>query len=91
MRGNRKNDCILDEIESIDIMRLIFVHQILIGAAIALAALFGIRSAVLFARGGAMADLILAVASVVIAAGLGVYFRRVRARRLAGRESVSLP
>ena len=72
-------------------MKLIFVHQILIGAAIGLAALFGIRAIILFAQGGTTTDLILAIASLGIAGALSLYFRKVRARRLAGRESMSLP
>lgn len=72
-------------------MKLLYVHQILIGAAIGLAALFGVRSIVIFAREGATIDLILGIASVVVAIALALYFRKVRARVTAGRESMSLP
>lgn len=72
-------------------MKLIFVHQILIASAIGLAVLFGVRSIVLFTRSGASADLILAVVSLAVATALGFYLRKVRARRLSGRESMSLP
>ena len=72
-------------------MKLLFVHQILIGAAIALAGIFGVRSIVRFAREGASTDLILAVVSIAIAIGLSFYLRKVRARLQAGEESVSLP
>jgi hypothetical protein len=61
-------------------MRLIIVHQILIGSAIGLAVLFGLRSAVLFARHGGREDLALAVASVAVAGLLAIYLRKVRAR-----------
>jgi hypothetical protein len=72
-------------------MKLLFVHQILIGAAIALAGIFGIRSIVRFAREGALMDLILAVVSIAIGIALGLYLRKVRARLQAGEESVSIP
>lgn len=72
-------------------MKLILVHQILIGAALGLAVLFGVRSIVLFAREGSTTDLILAAASLLIALVLALYYRKVRARRLSGRDSMSLP
>ncbi len=72
-------------------MKLILVHQILIGAALGLAVLFGVRAVVLFAREGASIDLLLAAASTGVAVALAFYYRKVRARRLAGRESMTLP
>jgi hypothetical protein len=59
-------------------MQLLVVHQILIASAIALAVLFGLRSAAIFARGGGAADLALAAASLAVAAALYLYFRKVR-------------
>jgi hypothetical protein len=61
-------------------MQLLVVHQILIASAIGLAALFGVRAAVHFARGGGTGDLVLAALSLVVASGLFVYFRSVRAK-----------
>jgi hypothetical protein len=61
-------------------MQLLAFHQILVGAAIALAVLFGLRSAVLFSHGGKVADLLLAVVSLAVAGALGLYLRKVRAR-----------
>ena len=49
-------------------MQLLAAHQILIGSAIALAVLFGLRSLVHFSHGGTSADLVLAAASLVAAA-----------------------
>ncbi len=69
-------------------MQLIVVHQILIASAIALAGLFGLRSAVLFARGQGPLYLGLAVGSFVVAAALSVYLRKVRARFLATRGAL---
>jgi hypothetical protein len=64
-------------------MQLLAAHQILIGAAIALAVLFGLRSLVVFVREGGGGALGLAVASIVLAGLLGLYFRTVRAKWLA--------
>jgi hypothetical protein len=64
---------------------LLVAHQILVAAAIAMALLFGVRSAALFARGGGATELAIAIASFVAAAALGVYLRRVRAKWLAQR------
>lgn len=72
-------------------MKLIVVHQILIGAAIGLAAIFGLRSLVLFAKEGAAIDLVLVLASLAIGVALSFYFRKVRARWRSGRDVVSLP
>ena len=61
-------------------MPLLVVHQILIGAAIALSGIFGLRALVGFVRRGATLDLALALASLVVGVGLTLYFRKVRAR-----------
>jgi len=61
-------------------MQLLFAHQILIGSAIALAVIFGLRSAVLFLHGAGAGSLALAIASLVVAGALGLYFRAVRGR-----------
>jgi len=58
---------------------LAFQH-ILVGSAIALAALFGLRSLVLFSRGGGTADLALAAVSIATVGVLVVHFRKLRAR-----------
>jgi hypothetical protein len=71
-------------------MQLLVAHQILIGAAIALALIFGLRAMVHYAHGGASADLALTVASVVLSGLLMMYFRKVRGlwleQRKAGRR-----
>ncbi len=67
-------------------MQLLAVHQLLIASAIALAALFGVRSLVIFARGGGSGALVLAVASLALAGALGLYLRKVRARWLAQKR-----
>jgi hypothetical protein len=67
-------------------MPLLLAHQILIGSAIALASLFGIRALGIFFRGGTAADLAMGLVSFVIAAALGLYFRSVRARWLAQQQ-----
>ena len=59
-------------------MKLIVAHQVLIGAAIALAVLFGARAATLYARGGERDNLVFAGASALIAIALGFYLRTVR-------------
>ena len=61
-------------------MRLIVVHQIFIISAIALAALFGLRAAILFARGEGTLNLGLAIASAAVGCALAVYLRSVRAK-----------
>jgi ABC-type proline/glycine betaine transport system permease subunit len=68
-------------------MKLIVAHQILIGSAIALAVLFGIRAAVAYAREGGRTDLVLAAVSAVTAVALGVYLRGVRAKALEAKRS----
>ena len=66
-------------------MQLLVAHQLLIGSAIALAVIFGLRSMVHYAHGGAPADLALTVASVLLAGLLMMYFRKVRGRWLEQR------
>jgi len=66
-------------------MELLAAHQILIGFAIALSALFGGRAVVLFSRGGGAGNLILAALSLAVAGALVVYLRTVRAQWTALR------
>ncbi len=61
-------------------MKLVFVHQILIGAAIFLAVIFGLRALVLGARGGGGVEVGLGVVSFAVAVALGLYLRRFRAK-----------
>lgn len=61
-------------------MQLLVAHQILIAFAIALATIFGLRSAVIFSRSGGGANLALAAVAAVLAVGLVLYFRTVRAK-----------
>ena len=68
-------------------MQLLVAHQLLIGSAIALAVIFGLRSMVQYAHGGAAADLAITVASVVLAGLLMMYFRKVRGQWLAQRDA----
>jgi hypothetical protein len=68
-------------------MKLIVVHQILIVSAIALAILFGIRAASIYAQTRATNDILLAVASAVVAVALTIYLRKVRAKWLSERGS----
>jgi hypothetical protein len=68
-------------------MQLLVAHQILIGSAIALAAIFGVRSLVLFTRGGSGGSLLLAVVALVVAGALGLYFRAVRGRWVSMRRA----
>ncbi|MCK6587891.1 MAG: hypothetical protein HUU21_35490 [Polyangiaceae bacterium] len=70
-------------------MKLIVVHQILIASAIGLAVIFGIRSIVMFANSGASIDILLAAVSAVVAAALGVYLRKVRAKWLSQKRAAS--
>jgi hypothetical protein len=67
-------------------MQLLAAHQILIGSAIALALLVGVRSLVLFARGGGLPALALGVAALALAGALGLYLRKVRARWAAEKR-----
>jgi hypothetical protein len=68
-------------------MQLLVVHQILIGSAIALAVIFGLRSMVLFARGGSAGSLELAAVALVVAVALGLYLRAVRGRWASMRRA----
>ena len=68
-------------------MQLLAAHQILIASAIALAALFGLRAVVLFARGGGGSNLALAAVSLAVMGALVVYFRRVRAQWVEARRA----
>jgi hypothetical protein len=61
-------------------MQLLLAHQILIGAAITLAGVFGLRSLLLFSRGGGASQVVLAGAAFVVMGALLMYFRTVRAR-----------
>lgn len=61
-------------------MQLLVAHQILIAAAIALATIFGLRSAVIFGRSGGSASLALAFVSALVVVGLVLYFRVLRAK-----------
>jgi hypothetical protein len=67
-------------------MQLLVAHQVLIASAIALATIFGLRSAVLFSRGGGASSLALAAASLLVAAGLALYFRAIRAKWRASKK-----
>jgi LPXTG-motif cell wall-anchored protein len=66
-------------------LRLTTVHQLLIGAAIALGALFAVRAVILFAGGGGKINVALALAGVALAVGGLAYLRRFR-RKLRGAE-----
>ncbi len=61
-------------------MQLLAVHQVLIAAAVALASLFGVRAIVLFAKGGGIANLVMAAVSLALAGAFLAYFRKLRAR-----------
>ncbi|MBM4377448.1 MAG: hypothetical protein FJ095_20405 [Deltaproteobacteria bacterium] len=61
-------------------MNLRNVHQILIVAAASLAALFALRSFVMFARGDGALTLGLALASAAFGVAMTVYLRRFRAK-----------
>jgi hypothetical protein len=67
-------------------MQLLVAHQILIGSAIALCTLFGIRALVLFARAGDYQDLLMALGAAVVGAALALYFRKIRERWRASRR-----
>ena len=69
-------------------MQLLAAHQILIGSAIALAVIFGLRSTLLFLHGAGAGSLALAAVSLVVAGALGLYFRAVRARWVELRRRV---
>ena len=67
-------------------MQILVAHQILIASAIALASIFGLRSAVLFGRSGGGVNLALAFVSALLAVGLVLYFRTVRAKWRAAKR-----
>ena len=67
-------------------MELLVAHQVLIASAIALAAIFGARSAVIFGREGGGSNLGLAAVSLLVAVALALYFRTVRARWRASKK-----
>lgn len=68
-------------------MQLLFVHQILIASAAGLAALFGLRGAVLFAKGGDRANLMVAFVAAAVTFALYRYFLVVRAKWIAQQTS----
>ncbi len=68
-------------------MQLLVAHQVLIVAAMGLAAIFTLRSVLLFARGGGLTELVLGIVAAAIGGGLFVYLRGVRARYLALKAS----
>jgi hypothetical protein len=72
-------------------MQLLVAHLILVASTIALAALFGIRSLVLFSKGGASVDLAMAVVSLALVGALGLYFRSVRGKWLALKGAQGQP
>ena len=67
-------------------MQLLVVHQILIASAIGLCAIFGLRSLIVFARGGDTVELALAGAAVAVGTALVFYLRKVRARWRMAKE-----
>jgi len=67
-------------------MQLLAAHQLLIGSAIALAVIFGLRSLVVFSRGGGPTSLVMAAVSLIAAGALVLYFRKLRARWIAARQ-----
>lgn len=67
-------------------MQLLVAHQVLIGAAIALATLFGVRALGIWGREGSPQNLMLGLLALGIAAGLGLYFRKVRAKWLESKK-----
>lgn len=67
-------------------MQLLVAHQVLIAAAIALSALFGVRGVVVFTRGGGAANLGIAIASLLVATLLSLYLRAVRAKWNASKR-----
>jgi len=68
-------------------MPLLAAHQILITAAMGLAAIFALRSVFVFSRGGGAAELVLGFVAITIGAALGLYLQRVRAKWLALKGS----
>jgi membrane associated rhomboid family serine protease len=68
-------------------MQLLLAHQILIGSAVALAAIFGVRSLVLFSRSGDAPSVVLAGVAFAVMGALVMYFRVVRARWVEARRA----
>jgi hypothetical protein len=64
-------------------VNLTSVHQILIASAIVLAAIFAVRSALLFAHGGGTLALGLALGAAALAVALGFYLRAFRRKPAA--------
>jgi hypothetical protein len=60
-------------------VRLIVAHQILIGTALALSAIFAVRALVIFFRGGGAAELATGLMSLGVGVVLAFYLRKVRA------------
>jgi len=67
-------------------MKLAFVHQLLIGSAIGLCAIYGLRSLVVGARAGSTPTMALGLASFAAMVGLAFYLRRFR-EKLAARKN----
>jgi hypothetical protein len=67
-------------------MKLIVVHQFLIGSAVCLGALFGVRAIVLYARGAGSENLAFGLVSVAVAVALVFYLRTVREKVRAAKE-----
>lgn len=59
-------------------MKLTTMHQLLIGGAIALGAIYALRSAWLFTRGGQLIEIGMGLGGAALAVGLTLYLRRFR-------------
>ena len=68
-------------------MQLLAAHLLLIGSAIALCALFGVRALVVFSRGAGAVNLGLGLVSLAVAVALALYFRGLRARWIELRRN----
>lgn len=66
-------------------MKLTTMHQVLIGGAIALGAVYALRSLWLFTRGGQALQIAMAVAAAALAVGLTLYLRRFRKKLKSGQ------
>jgi uncharacterized sodium:solute symporter family permease YidK len=67
-------------------MPLLVAHQVLIAAAIGLAAIFSARGALLFSRGQGTVHLGMAIGAAIIGTLLIGYLRTVRAKWLASKR-----
>lgn len=67
-------------------MQLLVVHQILIASAIALGALFGLRSLWMFRRAHDATDLVMAIVTAITCVLLARYLKTVRAKWLAQKR-----